>query len=1025
MAHPHGSSGPQWGLVIGCTVTLVSCVALPLGLWSRIDDLGLDLHFRHLGAIPADPRIVLIDINDHAIRSFGEWPWPRRRFAQLIRTLDGLGARSVVLDIVFAEPSTPRFPSEAFDFSPAVGPSGNGTVDPVFPSLIRDDDELAEAIAEVGNVYLAMFAPLDPPHVDRSRALTAVIQAMADGPTAESGRPSDLLRRAVVRADGALEIGELMRDGLLGAALMEDFCASAEELERRFPAPAAAEGLKIGTRLPVLKRFVARMLARRFLESQSGASCDEFLRSVMPSERREILGPDHHELASAFRHAAAEAALRRKPRPLPHELGGRVAIAHDATLPLNTFAAGAQGIGFVAYLRATTGGVVRSLPLVVQMEGLLVPQLGAMVALDALGVGPEGVRFSNGKLCVRGGESGEVCLPVSAAGDTVVNWHRPARADRWQDSFEHIPVSRVLEIALNAEAVEQNDARLASETADWVRIRHADTPAEYAAYVELVNQQFAVCRRLGDASVALSESEAASLGEGLDRLRGEMRLIEEEAVLWLRRSHGLWQSEEPRDERERLEKQAIGALFSMFGEGQLARKTEELNQSLLARNAELRTELHPKLKDKFCLVGYTASGVADLITTPVYSSMPGVMAHANVLNMLLQGRPAARARGTANSLLLAGVGLLVTLCAARGRLLTGVAAMLGVSIAALAVGGIWFRASSCYLAAPVAAAQAALVWAFVTAYRQFTEERARRRFQQALAQYTSPAVASRIAVQTADWNLAPRPARVTCFFSDLYGFTELAERLGASRTREVLNPYLEGVSRALVEHGAMVNKFMGDGIFAFFNAPILPCDHPAKAACMAALDSLRALDRPPEPEFERNPDRTAEPAEILRVRIGISTGEAFVGDYGSAAKLDYTCIGDTVNSGARLEAANKHLGTRILVDEATRTEAGNGFVFRPMGRLRLPGRLRPVTAYELVGITVETNGNEREYAERFALVVRHYQDSEWDSCLSKLLECGRIRPTDDAAERYRESASQYRRSAPTKPWNGSLPLPDR
>ena len=133
--------------------------------------------------------------------------------------------------------------------------------------------------------------------------------------------------------------------------------------------------------------------------------------------------------------------------------------------------------------------------------------------------------------------------------------------------------------------------------------------------------------------------------------------------------------------------------------------------------------------------------------------------------------------------------------------------------------------------------------------------------------------------------MSPVPATVTCFFSDLQSFTELSERLGPERTRVVLNPYLQRMSQLLVEHEALVNKFMGDGIFAFFNAPIWPCSNHSERACSCALASLPALSKLNRESIATTGD------EPLVMRIGLATGETFVGD--DRAGVDSTSHGES------------------------------------------------------------------------------------------------------------------------------------
>jgi adenylate cyclase len=243
----------------------------------------------------------------------------------------------------------------------------------------------------------------------------------------------------------------------------------------------------------------------------------------------------------------------------------------------------------------------------------------------------------------------------------------------------------------------------------------------------------------------------------------------------------------------------------------------------------------------------------------------------------------------------------------------------------------------------------------------------------------------------------------------------LSERLGAERTKSLLNPYLGTMSGLLVEHRAIVNKFMGDGIFAFFNAPIWPCAGHADAACACAVASLEALC-----ELNRRRPGDGDP---LVMRIGISTGEAFVGDYGSDTKLDYTCIGDTVNLGARLEAANKTFGTSVLVDGTTRQHASVRFAFRWLGRIAVAGRMEAAEAYELVGVASDIDAEAHAYAAQFEQAVRHYQACEWDGCLACLRLCRDLRPDDGTLAQYWEAASRYARTPPPPDWNRAIGPP--
>lgn len=182
---------------------------------------------------------------------------------------------------------------------------------------------------------------------------------------------------------------------------------------------------------------------------------------------------------------------------------------------------------------------------------------------------------------------------------------------------------------------------------------------------------------------------------------------------------------------------------------------------------------------------------------------------------------------------------------------------------------------------------------------------------------------------------------VTVLFADIAGFTGLAETMG-ERVFPLLTRYLEIVSDAIASHGGTIDKFMGDGVMAFWRAPA-PDPDQAAAACRAALDGLERIASAGDlRDCEGRP---------FRLRIGINTGEVLVGNVGTAHRLNYTAVGDAVNMASRLEAANKDYGTSILIGEATRLRLDQQFGVRLVDRVKLRGRTGAVDVFELVGTT--------------------------------------------------------------------------
>jgi len=437
----------------------------------------------------------------------------------------------------------------------------------------------------------------------------------------------------------------------------------------------------------------------------------------------------------------------------------------------------------------------------------------------------------------------------------------------------------------------------------------------------------------------------------------------------------------------------------------------------------LRGELGPLIENKICLVGYTAAAVADTVNTPVYNEMPGVLAHANVINTFLANRFPQSARPWPNRLLIGLCGLMITVITTWRDPWASLLAVSAVMAIVLGAAFAAFYAWTIQLEAEGAAMAAFTAWAMVTLYRQLTEERQKRAFSKSLAQYTSPAIAEQLAARMTQrgpgFDLSPVPRTVTCYFSDLKGFTSISERLGAARTRDVLNPYLESMSAVLIGGGAMINKFMGDGIFAFFNPPILPVEEHARRGCEAALCSFEALERLKRdisnPEIERE-------VAALSMRIGLHTGEVFVGDYGSSNKLDYTCIGDTVNLAARLEPACKVFGVACLISESTYAPAADWFVVRHLGGLQVVGKSEAVQVYELVGRRGQTDGGQESYAALFGQAVERFQQRDWEGALIVLSQCRQERPDDAAIGLLTENIRRYQESPPPDDWNQAIEL---
>lgn len=213
----------------------------------------------------------------------------------------------------------------------------------------------------------------------------------------------------------------------------------------------------------------------------------------------------------------------------------------------------------------------------------------------------------------------------------------------------------------------------------------------------------------------------------------------------------------------------------------------------------------------------------------------------------------------------------------------------------------------------------------------------------ALTQYVSSKVVEQIMADPSRLQLGGERKTLSILFSDLEGFSRLAERMEPEPLTALLNDYLTDMSNIILDEGGTLDKYQGDGIVAFWNAPLDQHDH-AASACRAALRCQQRLR-------ERAEDFTARAGGKLKARIGLHTGEVVVGNMGSKMRFDYSILGDAANLASRLESANKVFGTAIIVSEATWLQAGGGndFIGREIGMIKVVGRDTPVRVFELQG----------------------------------------------------------------------------
>jgi len=351
------------------------------------------------------------------------------------------------------------------------------------------------------------------------------------------------------------------------------------------------------------------------------------------------------------------------------------------------------------------------------------------------------------------------------------------------------------------------------------------------------------------------------------------------------------------------------------------------------------------LRGRYVLFGVSAPGLMDQRPTPVEHVSPGVLVHATTLDNLLTGgfmREAPRWWGAVAALALGAIGgmCLAGIGRTRQAVLVGVLLLPLPAAAAvlLYLAGWWW---------PLVPVELGLAGGLVAglAVNYATEGRQRRFLKQAFRHYLSPHVVEKLLEDPDRLRLGGERRELTIFFSDLQGFTSISERLDPEKLTSLLNEFLSAMTDILLEEAGTLDKYEGDAIIAFWNAPLDVPDH-AALACRAAVRCQQELAR-------KRPDWQARYGCTLHMRVGLHTGEAVVGNLGSQQHFDYTVLGDAANLASRLEGANKVFGTATMISAATHGQAQAGVLARELGQLVVVGRQEPVTVYELSGLAGE------------------------------------------------------------------------
>jgi adenylate cyclase len=434
------------------------------------------------------------------------------------------------------------------------------------------------------------------------------------------------------------------------------------------------------------------------------------------------------------------------------------------------------------------------------------------------------------------------------------------------------------------------------------------------------------------------------------------------------------------------------------------------------------------VEHKLVLIGTSSAGLLDVKTTPVTPVMPGVEIHAQVLEAAL----------TKALLSQPNYGVVVEFCAA---LLLGIAVIwlaplfgpvtlvaLGAFIATLLVGTSWYLYTQHRLLIDFTYPLLSTTAIYLTLiFSSFVREQAQRRqIRSAFGQYLSPALIEQLAQSPEKLVLGGEEREMTIMFSDVRGFTTISESFknDPQGLTGLMNRFLTPLTNAIIARKGTIDKYMGDAIMAFWNAPLDDKEHQLNA-CEAAVDMLEQID-------VLNNQRELEAQEggpaffPLNVGVGLNTGVCVVGNMGSDLRFDYSVLGDSVNLAARLEGQSKEYGFPIIVGSKTALAVKDKFAILELDFVMVKGKKEPEVIYAIAGRADTAQSGRFQRLRNLTIeMLACYRSRDWDGALAAI---ERGRRTDEARalellyNLYEARIRGYQANPPPDDWNGAFAL---
>jgi adenylate cyclase len=431
---------------------------------------------------------------------------------------------------------------------------------------------------------------------------------------------------------------------------------------------------------------------------------------------------------------------------------------------------------------------------------------------------------------------------------------------------------------------------------------------------------------------------------------------------------------------------------------------------------------------RLVLIGTSAAGLLDLKTTPIDAAIPGVEVHAQVLESILTNAMLSAPNYAIGAELTAAAVIGLAIIALAPFLNAALLLVFGVTIIGLMVGSSWylFTQQKLLIDFTYPLLSSLIIYLTLVFANYIREQSQKRQIRSAFSQYLSPTLVEQLAKSPEKLVLGGEQRNMTIMFSDVRGFTTISEiyKDDPKGLTALMNSFLTPLTNAIIDRKGTIDKYMGDAIMAFWNAPLDDTAHELNA-CEAALDMLDCVERLNR-EREQLARNGGPPYFPIQIGVGINTGACVVGNMGSDLRFDYSVLGDSVNLASRLEGQCKSYGLPIIIGSRTAQIVKDRFAVLELDFIAVKGKKEPEVAYAIMGREdLAQSGRFQFWRDLNMKMLTSYRNRDWTKALTTI-EQGRAadeeRRFQTLYEVYSKRIQAFQIAPPPDDWNGAYAL---